>query len=344
MTQDSIATATDGPAAAGFLLPPVLHNAQGRLRRAGFEFEYAGLDLFASARLVQQLFPGVHTVRNTFVHEVDSPAGRFRVEIDSTFLKERKYEPALRAMGVDPEGRDTKWLEEKVRAVAGTMVPIEISTPPLPLTDLARLDVLRARLRDAGANGTRTALWYAFGMHINPEAPSLEPAALLAHLRAFLLLYPWLKSRSEVDLTRSISPYIKPFPAAYARLVLDPDYDATAGRLVEDYLSHNPTRNRPLDMTPVLACLDEARVNALVQEKHLVTPRPAFHYRLPNCMVDEEHWTLAAEWNRWVEVERLASDPARLAAMSRDYLAADQQSLRPFIDRWPGVLAQHLEQ
>jgi hypothetical protein len=36
-------------------------------------------------------------------------------------------------------------------------------------------------------------------------------------------------------------------------------------------------------------------------------------------MVDEPQWTLAAEWNRWVEVERLASDPQRLATMSRDY-------------------------
>ena len=51
----------------------------------------------------------------------------------------------------------------------------------------------------------------------------------------------------------------------------------------------------------------------------------------------------AAEWNRWVEVERLANDPERLAAMSRDYLAADEQSLRPFIDKWPGVLEQRLK-
>jgi hypothetical protein len=57
-----------------------------------------------------------------------------------------------------------------------------------------------------------------------------------------------------------------------------------------------------------------------VEDKHLVKPRPAFHYRLPNCLIDEPDWTLAREWNTWVTVEQLASDPERIRTMSREYL------------------------
>jgi hypothetical protein len=147
-----------------------------------------------------------------------------------------------------------------------------------------------------------------------------------------------LKRRTEVDFARRVSPYINPFPPEYVRLILAPDYPPTRQRLIDDYLAHNPTRNRPLDMAPVLAHLDRDRVHHRVQENHLVKPRPAFHYRLPNCMVDEPGWSVAAEWNTWVEVERLAADADRLAAMSRDYVRADDRSVRPFYDRWPQIL------
>jgi hypothetical protein len=54
-------------------------------------------------------------------------------------------------------------------------------------------------------------------------------------------------------------------------------------------------------------------VRAAVEAPENVRPRPTFHYRLPNCLVDDPSWSFALEWNRWVEVERLAEDPVRLA-------------------------------
>src|SRR4029078_8882834 len=102
----------------------------------------------------------------------------------------------------------------------------ELGAPPIPITDLAPLDELRRLLRKFGAKGTRVSLLYAFGMHINPEIPSDDPGQLRDFLRAFILLDPWLKQRTEVDFPRRISPYITPFPAAYERLILDPDYPA----------------------------------------------------------------------------------------------------------------------
>jgi hypothetical protein len=76
---------------------------------------------------------------------------------------------------------------------------------------------------------------------------------------------------------------------------------------------------------------------------HLVKPRPAFHYRLPNCMVDEADWTLAEEWNRWVVVERLAYDRAKTGRMSWEYLKADADSMRPLIDAWPDAARKHVK-
>ena len=295
-----------------FLLPPRVHNARGEVRRAGFELEYSGVSLNLSASLVRTVFGGEHVAESTFVHRVrGTQYGDFQVEIDTTVLKDKTYEKPLRALGFRP-GRGTRWLEDALLTTLATVVPTEIASPPIPVTELAPLDELRGRLHRAGAKGTRASVFYAFGMHINPEIASDDPGYVRDVIRAFLLLYPRLKERAEVDITRRISPYINPFPETYAKLILDPNYPADAGRLIDDYVAHNPTRNRPLDVLPVLAHLDEERVMDRVEDAHLVKPRPAFHYRLPNCMVDEPDWTLAREWNNWVEVERLAADAERL--------------------------------
>jgi hypothetical protein len=327
-----------------FMIPPVVHNAQGEVRRAGFELEYSGVTITDSALLIREVFGGTHVVESTFEHRVaNTPFGDFTVEIDTKFLKDKQYEAPLRALGVNAASTDTGWLERALLGVLSTVVPIEVAAPPIPIDQLAALDELRRRLHVAGAKGTRASVFYAFGMHINPGIVSDDPAELLNTLRAFILLYPWLKRESEVDLTRSISPYIDRFPSQYGQLILRPDYRVTRERLIDDFLQHNPTRNRPLDMLPVLTHLDPQRVRRNVPDMSLVKPRPSFHYRLPNCMIDESQWTLAAEWNRWVVVERLANDPRRIADMSRDYQAAEAQSFKPFYEKWPDVLEQYMK-
>jgi hypothetical protein len=328
---------------AAFATPPSLHNAKGEVRKAGFELEYSGLDVQRSAILVRKVFGGDHVLRSTFHHEVHSPAGKFDIALDTTVLKERRHEESLRAVGIEPATVAGKRLEEAILGVAGILVPTEISGPPIPITDLAPLDTLRDLLRQAGAKGTRKSVFYAFGMHINPELPSDDPAEIRDVVRAFLLLDPWLRERTEVDFSRRIAPYINSFPGDYARVILQADYPASVGRLIDDYLAFNPTRNRPLDLLPVLAYLDEERVMSRVQDRHLVKGRPAYHYRLPNCMVDEPQWTLAGEWNTWVAVERLAADKPKLAEMSHAYLHSDARSMKPFYDRWPDVLAEIMQ-
>jgi hypothetical protein len=333
-------TAMETSSAAAFAAPPAIHNARGEVRKAGFELEYSGLDVQRSATLVRKVFGGDHVILSTFHHVVHSPAGKFDLTLDTTVLKDKRHEGPLRALGIEPATVAGKRLEEAILGVAGTIVPTEISGPPIAINGLAPLDALRELLREAGAKGTRKSVLYAFGMHINPELPANDPGDIRDVLRAFLLLEPWLRTRADVDLTRRLAPYINPFPTDYARLVLRDDYPASTDRLIDDYLAFNPTRNRALDLLPVLAHLDNDRVMNGVNDRRLVRGRPAYHFRLPNCLVDEPDWRLANEWNAWVKVERLAADKGKLAELSRAYLRADAKSLRPFYDPWPGVLAE----
>lgn len=327
-----------------FQLPPVVNNARGEVRRAGFEIEYAGLSIGPSARIIQETLGGHVSDLNTFSQRVQTPLGEFTVEIDTSFLKDKRYEQPLRALGFDPDKNDVTWLEKFLLEAASTLVPIEIAAPPIRIDRLDPLDELRARLWRAGAKGTRASLFYAFGMHINPEIPDRQdPALYRDHLRAVILLLPWLREAGETDLMRRITPYINPFPHDYARLILQPGYAPNIAQLIDDYLALNPTRNRPLDLTPAFAWLDRDRLVRGIDEMHLVKPRPTFHYRLPNCMIDEPDWTLASEWNRWVVIERLANDRQRLARMSWEYLRADDAALRPLIDPWPEALRKHVK-
>ena len=329
--------------AESFLRPPILHNAAGALRRAGFELEYAGIEIDESAEIVKGIFGGsIERISLSVCKVHETRVGDFFVEIDSAILKDKRYEIVLKAIGLSPESLDIESLERVLAGVLSAWVPFEVATPPIPIDQLSLVDDLRARLHKAGAKGTGAAFRYAFGMHINPELPSEAPTSIRDHLRAYFLLEPWLRERVDVDLTRRMMPFINSFPVEYARLILQPDYPDDAGTLIDDYLKHNPTRNRPLDMLPVLAHLDYDRVLSHVEDPHLVKARPAYHYRLPNCLIDEPDWRIAREWNTWVAVERLAADGEKLVAMSRDYLEADAASFRPFIDKWPKVLDGYL--
>src|SRR3954471_21320754 len=94
-----------------FSLPPVTHGLTGEMRRAGFEFEYAGPDIKTSARIVGDVFGGEHIVHSTFAHVVRTDLGDFSVEIEASLVKEKKYEKPLRAIGIDPDKTNTEWLE-----------------------------------------------------------------------------------------------------------------------------------------------------------------------------------------------------------------------------------------
>jgi hypothetical protein len=323
-----------------FKLPPRARTADGRMRLAGFELEFNGVEIHRAAELVARRFGGSVRSTSRFTCLVEGTEfGDFKVEVDASLLKEARYRRWLDHLGLNLDPEDWDAVEEALMDLASFAIPFEVISPPIPMDRLDPFNQLSDDLREHQARGTGASPLYAFGMQFNPEAPDLTADTLLGVLRAFLLLYDWLKEAANIDLSRRIAPYINEFPGDYVRLVLNLDYTPGLERLVEDYLAHNPTRNRPLDMLPLFAHLDQDRVLASAKEPHLVKPRPAFHYRLPDCRIDDPQWSPAQEWNRWVVVERLANNPAQIAELARQWAqehASPWAKLRRLAEEWFG--------
>jgi hypothetical protein len=329
-----------------FLLPPNLLLADGEKRRVGFEIEFGGLPLEGIASLIVRLFGGRVQRFNPYKCCVrDTDYGTFVIGLDFRLLKETLLKEKLGALGFGAE-EDLELIgvmEEVLATFSEMFVPYEIATPPIPVDKLAVLNTLEDELRAAGAQGTGAVLHYAFGLHINPDVPSFEAASILRHLRAFLLLYEWIVQRTNTDLLRQMSPFISPFEREYAELVLDPLYRPELALLISDYLLFNPTRNRPLDLLPLFMLLDEKRVKTAIDDPK-VTPRPTFHYRLPDCRIDEPGDSICEAWNYWVAVEKVANDAGLIERMSKEYLAYLHGPFSFLSHEWPDRIDRWLEE
>jgi hypothetical protein len=257
--------------------------------------------------------------------------GDFSIEIDWEFLKRNARESV--------EGTHKEWVKPLSEA-APLLVPIEVVAPPIPLDRLERLDHMVAALREAGAQGTDESLIAAYGVHINPEVPAATPEVIHRYLRAFALLQWWLMDAHDLDPMRRITPYINPWPEAYLLEVLSLIAPG-AEQLIDSYLAHNPTRNRALDMLPLFAHIDAARVQRTVDDPR-VKSRPTFHYRLPNCRIEQSDWSLARSWHLWCTVETLAWDDAALDGLSAEFLAAQRPLIGVAHAAWIETVSQWL--
>lgn len=326
--------------------PPRARNARGELRKVGLEIELGKLSLERSLEVTQRVLGGTVCIDSRTEGVVrDTRFGTFKVEFDHSLLHSRSYLRRLAQLGLieDANSSGAQRVEDSVLQLAAEIIPIEVVTPPIPWNQLGELDALWLALRENGAEGTHGSLLYAFGLHLNPEAPSEDAATVLAFLRAFMLLEDWIVAVSKIDLARRLSPFIRPFPESYRRKILQPDYAPSAEALVADYFAESPTRNRPLDMWPLFVHLYGAEAAAHVAEVKLIKPRPAYHYRLPNCELAVPGWTPARDWNRWVAVERLAEDARLLAELSEAYLATFDLPLRLQSHHWAEQVRARLD-
>jgi hypothetical protein len=315
----------------------------GQTRRVGIELEYAGLKLDDAAQLVIEAVGGEQHPINRFSQKVlNTSLGDFRLELDVVALQNESYESYLRELGLDIERLSIKnEVETFLERITTFFLPYELVAPPVPFDQLEQIEELRRRFYENKAKGTNSSVTYAFGLHFNVETPEDTVESWLGYLRAFLLLYPWLHKRSNIDLTRRVTPFIDRFPQAYVHRVLDRSYRPTKQEFMEDYVAHNPTRNRPLDYFSIFA--DQfGRDHPLVRDVELVKPRPTFHYRLPNCEIDNPDWRLAREWNLWVAVEELAADPERLESWRKAYLNQSQDTWLGFHEKWTQWLDERL--
>jgi hypothetical protein len=310
-------------------VPPRIKNAKGETRRVGLELELGHLTLEHTLEIVHGVVGGeIVSDSRTEGSVRGTKHGNFKVEVDSTPLKERAYLRPLEALGLDADSPTAQLLEDSVLQVAREFVPMEVVTPPIPIDQLGSLDPMWQALQRAGAEDTRSAAWNAFGLHLNPEPPDFEVGTILDIVRAFLLLEDWIMDASDVALSRLIAPYIRAFPETYRRKVLDPAYAPDWEGFVDDYLIDSPTRNRPLDLLPLISHIGAPNLESRVEDWALVGQRPTFHYRLPNSEVATPDWTPATEWNRWVTIERVAEDKALLRELSESYLDTYDLPLR----------------
>lgn len=319
------------------LPPPITTNDVGEERRVGFEIEYLGLDLSQTAHLILEAFgedDAGRRIRNRHKNacqvQTDS-FGTFNVEVDVDLLQKlaESSQQNVLSQELDLEGA----VEELISPLITSFAPNEVVTPPIPWSRIGEVEQLIDLMREKGAEGTGVSISYAFGLHINPEAPSLEADSILAHIQAFLLLYEWLQEEMRMNFSRKVTSFAGGFPKRYARTVLSPDYQPDLPTLIDDYLEMNPTRNRALDLLPLFSFIDEDRVLAVVKD-NLIKKRPTYHLRMPDCRIDDPSWQLSVEWNRWVMVERLADNrPLRMR------MIAHRQSLREkllseFTEKW----------
>jgi hypothetical protein len=294
--------------------PPLMTNAEGRPRTVGIEIEFAGITAEVAAKALAQHFGGGVNQKDPHAFEVKgSLLGDIAIELDMRYVHPEKGKTTvLQSLG----DAVASW----VGSAASFLVPSELVSAPIPIDRLREVDRAVAVLREAGAKGTQDGALYAFGLHFNPETPRFDIDTIAAILKAFVLLNPWLRRQVAPDATRSLLGFADPFPEAYVRRLVDPDYRPDEPTFIDDYLADNPTRNRDLDVLPLLGFLDEERVRAkLPNEK--INKRPTFHYRLPDARVSDPGWSIGPDWNRWVAIERVAADPDRLEALGNAYLA-----------------------
>ncbi|SLN37388.1 Putative amidoligase enzyme [Roseivivax jejudonensis] len=296
---------------------------EGTPRRVGVEIELGGLEERRVAEIAADTLGGEIGLggEKGFVVQ-GSAAGDLEIYLDTALLKR-------------PEG----WLGESLHSVARTVVPVEIVTSPIAPADIAALDRLLGALHAAGATGTASGLFAGYGVHFNPEVVSTDLSDVQPVLSAYAFCEDALRREMEIDIARRALPFVDPYPRALldglAKGVI-PDMAA----LIDLYLERAPSRNHGLDMLCLFAHIDRDRV-AQKLDLSSIAARPTFHYRLPDCRIDEPDWSLALEWNRWVRIERIAEDSGLVRELAREW-RAHRDSLTSVRGDWTRKVAARL--
>ena len=297
----------------------------GDRRDVGIEIELGGLKPARVAEVVAAQLGGEARQTDKHDHVVEgSRIGDVKVYLDTRY---RKSGRKLVRLGVD---------------LAEPLVPVEIVTPPIAPEDITLLDRMNEALRDAGAEGTRDGILLGYGVHLNPQVKALTLEGILPVLRAFAVLEDLLRKMDPIDPSRRMQPFVDPWPRKLADRLAGEDF-ASLDALMDAYLQESPSRNHGLDALPLFAEIDHDRVKAALGEDGLVSARPTWHYRLPDCRIDEEGWSLAYEWNRWVMVERVAEDSALLERLAEGF-AAHRDQLTATKGDWAREAGEMVEQ
>ncbi len=301
------------------------------MQRIGVEIEFAGVTAEMAASIVAENVNGEMTALGAHHFKVEADDwGKFTIKLDTRFAEHDK---------TDLPGHPSHETVDSILDLTTPIIPIEIVTPPIPADSLGRLDQLLNILKQAGARGTDDSLAWAFGVHFNPELQDIDETKIRTVLQAFSLGQAWIYDAVGIDLTRRLLAFAKPYPEPYVRIVTASNYSPQTPQLIDEYLVHNASRDRALDMLPLFAHLDRNKIVAALPNEP-VSARPTLHYRLANSKIDAPDWTLQLEWQRWQRLASLADDHGRLgealaafrnqrhASMSKQW----REASRPFIE------------
>ncbi len=314
------------------LLEKYQYNTQGNLRKVGVEVEYSNLSLDESAEIIKELLGGAIQDLGKYKKKVvDTKFGDFNLELDAELLQKMDEKNFLSKLNIFNKKTNDD-IEDLLQSSATSLIPYEFASAPMNFKDLQSLEKLVYAMRIHGALGTTESVQYAFGVHFNIEPKSLETGVIISYFKSFLLLQKWIEKQSEIDLARKITPFINDYPKPYLKLLFNSQYRPIQEEFIHDYIKHNPTRNRALDMLPLLSFLDEERVKTALPDEKINT-RPTFHYRLPNSKIDLFRWNLKQEFKIWLIIELLVDNPEILHLMSKEY-EEHLNHLLPNSDEW----------
>jgi hypothetical protein len=321
----------DSSSAANCRMPDIMTTSDGEERRVGVEIEFSGIGYEPLVELVVSLLGGKHRRTSRYVDEIETEDGNYSVELDSDPIKDLDLQDERLPESIRELGGHAM---DVIDAAAEKIVPMEIVCPPLPLSKLEQVEYLCNELAEAGALGSREAIYYAFGLQLNPELPDLKPATLVRYLQAFAVLYEWLKRRHQLDISRKFTTYIEPWSSRYTDRLIEPDYAPDMDALMRDYLLFNPTRNRALDLLPLFAHINPDLLAEYVDDPRIKS-RPTLHYRLPDCDIDNRQWHFSTVWNDWVVLEQLANHADDLAELRDRFRDSRRISFHNLTHSWP---------
>ncbi|GGG77976.1 hypothetical protein GCM10011415_28650 [Salipiger pallidus] len=288
---------------------PQPQTSEGKTRRVGIEVEFSGITEEDCARILAQELDGAAGSNRPNHWQVSgSRLGSFECYLDSRPV----------------EKLDTRGIGAHLRDLARSVVPVEIVSDPITPAEIPALDDALEALADAGATGTAGNLFLGFGTHFNPEVVSTAFKDVAPVLTAYALLEDHIRREADIDMSRRMMTWVDPFPRALVDRLAATDAPGDMRALIDCYLQHSPSRNRGLDMLCLFAHVDRPRVAAKM-DMEMISARPTYHLRLPDCRIDESDWSLSKEWNRWVLVEQVAARPdllARLCTAWRDHRAS----------------------
>ncbi|KXS51692.1 MAG: hypothetical protein AWU57_3928 [Marinobacter sp. T13-3] len=319
-------------------MPVAGRTAEDRERHVGVEIEMSGLSYQNLVACAARILGGDTELASRYVTRIDTENGPFIVELDADPIKQLELDDPRLPESVRSLGTHAMTM---IDSAAEKVVPLEIVSPPVPFSRLDLVETLVDELHNAGAQGSREAIYFAFGLQLNPELPDLEATTIVRYLQAFALLYDWLRIRHQLDISRKFTTYIEPWSSRYVQILLADNYHPELPTLMADYLSHNPTRNRALDLLPLFAHLDQSLLETYVHDPRIKS-RPTFHYRLPDCDIGNPNWHFSSVWNDWVILDNLANTPDDLEALRQHYHECRTFSVHNLTHPWWEATAQWL--